>query len=582
MARPPAVPPPTLKPPAFMALDGPRRERLRLIAEAAAKLARDQLRHEWTGSPPHRWLIAWPQPKGRGAAPRDRRPVRPRRGQAMLDGRFIFDGLALEVGHGGDPWNRPAPSRGFATALHGMDWLADLIAAEGGTRPALSLALGWRQVFGRWNVFSWSLPVLERRVFNLACAMKALLAEASADEAAALLGSLARQARHLLPGDGEPVRAAEQACAAATAGCVLGGKAGEGLRRHALHRLARALPVTVLPDGGHASRSPEAGLELLFDLRALDDGLAQLGQPAPDEVARAIDRLVGGLRFFTLRDGRLPGLQGSEEGERDHIAAALEGMGPAAAPVQSAPHSGYEILAGKRLQALADTGPPAQGAWSRTACAQPFALEVLAGGARLIASSGWSPRNESAQALRLTPAASTASISDSSCGQPLQGRLARILGHRLEGAPTATRVRRQDSEAAAWLELAHDGWADLYGLTHQRRLYLDLKTDELRGEDQLVPFGEVPPPRGRRPVFLTVRFQLHPEVKASLALDHKSVLLQPKAGGGWWLRNDAPEVAIEPAAHLEAGRPHHAQQVVMRVLLNREGMARIRWKLGAA
>ncbi|MEI9891440.1 MAG: heparinase II/III family protein [Caulobacteraceae bacterium] len=78
---------------------------------------------------------------------------------------------------------------------------------------------------------------------------------------------------------------------------------------------------------------------------------------------------------------------------------------------------------------------------------------------------------------------------------------------------------------------------------------------------------------------------MHPEVKASLALDHKSILLQPrnaKSGAGWWLRNDAPEVSLEPATRLEGGRPHPTHQVVLRCMLGRGGTARIRWKLSRA
>jgi uncharacterized heparinase superfamily protein len=50
------------------------------------------------------------------------------------------------------------------------------------------------------------------------------------------------------------------------AGCVLAGPSGGSLCRAALRRLPAALERTVGKDGGHASRSPEAGLELLLDL----------------------------------------------------------------------------------------------------------------------------------------------------------------------------------------------------------------------------------------------------------------------------------------------------------------------------
>jgi uncharacterized heparinase superfamily protein len=557
-----------------------------LYVQALARVARDQLRAEWAGSPPHLWLIARPRPEGLAVAPAELRPPRLPRGRAIASGRFVFDGLVLETGPGGDPWNRPSPSRAFAEALHGMDWLPDLLAQEGGARLALGLVQGWDRVFGRWNAFAWSGRRLERRVHNLACAMRSLLA-AAGPAGPALLDSLARQARCLLH-DGEEMRQAERAAAAALAGAALAGRAGEQLVDQGLARLERALPQTVLPDGGHASRSPEAGLELLLDLKLLDQALDQRGRPSPPELARAIDRLAAAVRRLTLADGRLVALQGGEESDPARIAAAV---GAAAEPpsIQSLPHTGYEFLSGGHLQVVVDAGAPAPGPWSATACAQPLAIEVTAGHDRLIVSGAWSPRAPTTQALRLTPAASTASVSDHSCGAPLQGWLAKALGFRLRGGPRAVTVRRQDSGEASWMELSHDGWAEAYGLTHERRLYLDRAADELRGEDLLAPVAEngAPPPQRpqTRPVALVARFQLHPEVKASVALDHRSVLLQPrgaKAGGGWRLRSDAEDVGLEPALRLEDGRPHAATQIVLRVPVGQDGTARIRWKLSRA
>lgn len=558
----------------------PLSERQALHLAALGKLVRRQLRAEWAGSPPHLMLIARPKPDGLAAAPVEPRPPHLRRGKAIASGRFAFDGLVLETGPGGDPWNRASPSRAFAEALHGMDWLPDVLAQEGGARLALALVQGWMRVFGRWNAFSWSDPVLERRVHNLACALGPLLAEAG-PVGPALLDCLARQARHLLLGGGEETRQAERAAAAALAGAVLSGPAGERLLEQGLKRLERTLPEAVLPDGGHASRAPEAGLELLLDLKTLDQALDQRGLPSPPELARAIDRLGFAVRRLTLADGRLAALQGGEPSDPARIAAAVGEAAPAPS-VQSLPHAGYEFLSGGQLRAVVDIGAPALGPWSATACAQPLALEVTAGADRLIVSSAWSPRVPAAQGLRLTPAASTASVSDHSCGEPLQGWLAKALGFRLQGG-WAVQARRHDGDGAAWLELSHDGWAETLGLRHERRLYLDSAADELRGEDQLIPVSEEDPHAHRRALMLIARFQLHPEVKASVALDHRSVLLQPRgAGAGWRLRSDAEEVTLEPAVRLEHGRPHASSQVVLRAPLGPDGAARVRWKLSRA
>ena len=559
-------------------------------AAAYGRLAGRQLREEWFGTPPHLWSLARPRPEGQAAAPRDFRPADLDRGRAVLAGHFAFDGLEIQLAEGEGPWNRPAPSRAYAAELHRMAWLRDLMAADpAGPRRALALAQAWQTVFCPWNSFSWAPICLSRRVFNLACAQRRLSTVASPDESQALLDSLARQARHLLLLRDGPRWEAERAVSAAVAGSVLAGRAGERIMAQALDRLEPALKASVLADGGHASRSPEAGLELLFDLMTLDDGLQQLGLPAPEEMARAIDRLGAGLRYFTLADGRLASFQGGEQsGTERVIAAGAFGQaerdeaagGPLLSTSPSAPHAGYEKLIGRRIQAIVDAAPPARGAWSPTACAQPLAIEVIGGRDRLITGSGWSSRAEGHQGLRLTPAASTLTLAEGSAGAPIGGLRARLLGYRLEGGAQTVDLRRHDAHAGAWLELSHDGWAQAFGLIHERRLFLDAASDELRGEDRVRPQDE-PAPDVRRIAQFAVRFHLQPGVRAELADDQRAVLLKGPSNTGWWLRSDAAELSLEPSLHLSGGRPRRTLQIVLRGLIGAERPGRIRWKIAA-
>ena len=111
-------------------------------------------------------------------------------------------------------------------------------------------------------------------------------------------------------------------------------------------------------------------------------------------------------------------------------------------------------------------------------------------------------------------------------------------------------------------------------------LYLDHAADELRGEDRLVPNGAAAGLGRIAP--LTVRFHLHPDVRASLARDGKSVLLQGPTTNGWWLRNDAADVSIEPSVHYENGQPRRSSQVVLRGQVPTAHGGRVRWKLAAA
>ena len=218
-----------------------------------------------------------------------------------------------------------------------------------------------------------------------------------------------------------------------------------------------------------------------------------------------------------------------------------------------------------------------------SACAQPLAIEILAGQRRLIVGGGWSPDAHAPQAMRLVDAASTASLGDAACGEPLRGFAAQVLGPRLTGAVRAVEAKRHEAPGALWLELAHDGWVERFGLRHERRLYLDIEADELRGEDRFSPVDAKAKADARRFVPFTVRFHLHPDVQAQLARDRKSVLLKPEgAERGWWLRNDAIEVALEPSVHYRLGLPRRSQQIVLRGQARVADGARVRWKLSAA
>jgi uncharacterized heparinase superfamily protein len=366
------------------------------------------------------------------------------------------------------------------------------------------------------------------------------------------------------------------------AGAALAGPAGEGLLERALVRLDRALHSTITSDGGHASRSPQAALELYFDLATLEDALAQLGRSSSKMLAFARERLAGAIQFFTLDDGRLAAFQGGDTLTAGYIAAA----GAADRARDDAPADacdGYFQLRSRDLQVIVDAASPAPGAWSVTGCAQPLAFELLARGRRLIVNSGWSPGAHAPQALRLADAASTLSLADAPCGEPLSGFAAQELGPRLRDAPVAREVRRHATPEAAWLELEHEGWLKSHGFLHERRLYLDRLTDELRGDDRLTVAA---PPRGedgRRFVPFVVRFHLAPQVSALIARDGKGVLI--KAEGeetAWRLRTDALEVSLEPSAQYADGVPRHGEQIVLRGQARRDAGGRIRWKLSAA
>ncbi|WP_420479075.1 heparinase II/III family protein [Brevundimonas sp. FT23028] len=545
------------------------------------RLLNRQLWIEAYGLPGYALTLRGRPAQGFSTTPRDFRPVDPAIGKGIIGGRFVLAGSSLEIEAAADPFNRPSPTRAFAIDLHAFAWLPSLMAqGERGAREALRLTLIWADVFVRWSPFAWDPDILARRAFNLACAARRMGQVATEAERLRLASIIARQARQLLRPPGGVATLPERMTAAALVGCVLSGPPGLSIRRKAIARLVRSLPRTVGPDGGHASRSPEAGLELLLDLLTLEDGLGQISEPLPDAVDDAIARLRDALAVQTLPDGRLATLQGGGPSTADRVAAA---RGVDARPEDvTGIVGGLSRIRSPLLTVTADTAAPARGPWAVNACAQPLAVEIVCGKDRLVTGCGWSPRAGDRQGLRLTPGHSTLTLGETSTGEPLGGWKADLLGPRLIGAPLHVEVNQRDGEGAVWLEIEHDGWVSGFGLLHQRRLYLDQRLDELRAEERLHPAP------GRKDVVraiaapYAVRFQLEPGVQASLARDRRSILLRGHSGRGWWFRTDGPDVAIEPSVHVDDGLTRRSLQIVVRGSARTDSETKIRWKLSPA
>jgi uncharacterized heparinase superfamily protein len=530
-----------------------------VLAHAAVAATVRAVQTDWFGSFPHRLALGATRPTGLAAKPRDLRPGDAYRGEQILAGDYVFADQLMRVGKDGDPWG-PCPSRAFAAELHAMAWLNDLMATgEAGTDLALRLVIAWRRAFGHWNAFAWAAGPLERRVAALSCALPRLLPLAGEAEGAHLLVSLQRQARHLLAITDNPARRAERMAAAAIAGAALSGKPAQDVLRKALARLERRLPATVLHDGGHATRSPQATLEMLFDLLTLDDALSQRGRAPPVELSRAIDRLSTAGRFFTLAAGRLAQMQGGAGAPAARVAAAQAHDDETRSLPADLRDNGYHRLEGGQLQVLVDAAPPSAGQWSIGASVSPGAVEILAGGRKLIAGT----------VGRWVEDASIASLDAPPAVQPLEGFAARALGLRLAGRLPPFDISRHPAPEGAVLELTHGLWRPTLGLNALRSLYLDGGYGELRGEDTFfAPFGAQ---AARRQVTFTARFHLAHDVRASLAADGRTVLLQVGAQPVWYLRNDAAEVSLAPSKS--------GQQVVLRGAFQAHEAGRLRWKL---
>lgn len=526
---------------------------------------KDRLRHTVFGSPLYRLTLGGAAPKTLRGVPPDPWPGDPNLGAAILAGDFPALGRTLRLGE--DPWAALPSGQRAQADVHGFGWLRHLRALDSGEAAAMArhLLVGWIERFGRWHPLAWRPDVIGDRLAHWFANYAFLGAPSDHGFRSLLLDSAARQARHLRRSAERSGRGLE--AFAAARGLIASGVCLEGFADSLTagrHFLMRAIEAQVLPDGGHAARSPARQLEVLarlIDMRAV---LAAAHAEVPVSLQGAIDRMAPMLRGFRHGDGRLALFNGSNEGDEAYIDRVLIESGVRGRPLASAPHSGFQRLSVGRTLLIVDAGAPTAAA--RTdAHAGLASFEMSVGRHRLIVNCGAHPDDASEWrgALRATAAHSTLVVDDTNAADLSES------GNKTARPVTVT-CQRQESDGNVVVQLVHDGYGRAFGLTHRRDLFLSASGDDVRGKDVLEGSG------GRA---FTVRFHLHPEIKASLVEGGDAVLLRLPGGDGWRFHAAGGRIGLEESVyHGDAAAVRRSRQIVVSGTLEGRGAA-VKWAL---
>jgi uncharacterized heparinase superfamily protein len=169
--------------------------------------------------------------------------------------------------------------------------------------------------------------------------------------------------------------------------------------------------------------------------------------------------------------------------------------------------------------------------------------------------------------LAASAAHSTLTLSDTNIASVREGG---GFGRR----PLLVETNRQDG-GAALVDVSHDGYREVFGLIHRRRLYLAEGGDDLRGEDKLEPAGARPPVARD----FAIRFHLHPSVRASRIAGGETVLLRLPGGASWRLRASGAHVEVEDSIYLGAGETlRHTRQIVLKGT-TQSGITSVKWAI---
>jgi uncharacterized heparinase superfamily protein len=169
------------------------------------------------------------------------------------------------------------------------------------------------------------------------------------------------------------------------------------------------------------------------------------------------------------------------------------------------------------------------------------------------------------QLARATSAHSTATLNDASSARFVTSALfRRVLGGApMLGGPSRVAVMRDDRPDALVLHASHDGYAESFGIVHERTLVLAADGSKLDGEDAFVAADGGEEVRTTRDEY-AVRFHLHPGVKATRLSDGHGAMLMAPDRELWTFTVHDGQVELEDSVYLAAAEgPRRTTQLVI-------------------
>ncbi len=501
------------------------------------------------GSLIYRPRYAGPTPDRLLIAPTDLRTTDPTIAQDIYAGRFIFNGEVIDA-DGLSVFTLAPPSEEWARQLHAFGWLRHLRASDMAVSRAnaRSLVSDWIRQGGRNHPIAGEPEIVARRI--LAWLSQSPLVLDGCDHAfyRRFMRSLTSQIRFLrrIAPDGPP-GAPRLRIMVALAAASVALPDQERFVRQAVRWLDAELERQILPDGGHVSRNPMAILDLLADLLPLRQAFIARGvQPSPALMA-GIDRMMPMVRFFRHGDGSFGRFNGTGDTPVDLVATVLAYDDARGTPLSFAPHSGYQRMAAGTTVVLADLGKPPPIAVSGNAHAGCLSFELSSGRHRIIVNCG--AANPGATRLRrlsrTTAAHSTATINDSSSSRFLIGTgLSRRFGEVIVDGPSQVPVEQVPEEEFTAVVASHDGYAERFGILHERELRLSQTGHRIEGVDRFLSAGRRTPRGGIKDGY-AIRFHLHPGVRPTRSDDGQKVLLTLPDGESWEFVSDGPPILLE-------------------------------------
>ncbi|MDP1700806.1 MAG: heparinase II/III family protein [Aestuariivirga sp.] len=465
------------------------------------------------------------------------KPGDPTMAQDMARGKFSFAGATV-TGIPVDVFDANPPSAEWAIALHNLSWLQHFVTGghELHRIVARSLVLKWGEQRGGIR----TPMVCFQALISLASAAHFLLGPSPSSFGKPFYELVEKLIHRVLANHPSALSDSFwQAVALQYASLAFRGS--ETLRDQANARLCTVMDQVILSDGGHVSRNPQALLEVLLAVIPIRDAMVAKREAVPQALSAAIERMFPMLRMLSHGDRGLGNFQGAGASEMAGIKTLVEHDTIAGRPLHCAPHSGYCRLSHRSGLLIMDTGIPGE-------CNSPLAIEFSDGPHRIFNNCGMpdSATDDWRRAAADIAAHNTVEITSFESG--------------VKNNPTAEVIA---SPQGSLINCSNEISGRSGRVIHHRSIFLSQTGNDLRGEDRISTAGSPNSPAG--PLDFTIRFHLHPGVKATLTRKEMRIVLMLPNKTAWQFNARGGIMSLEDSVFLgDALGPRKTQQIVIR------------------
>lgn len=461
----------------------------------------------------------------------------PTMAQDMARGKFCFAG-AVVAGKPIDVFDATPPNLEWATALHNLSWLQHFVTGghELHRIVARSLVLKWGE---QRNVVRTPI-VCFQALISLASAAHFLVGPSPSSFEKSFY-ELAEKLIHRVLAMRPSTLGENFWQAVALQYASLAFRGSESLRDQANAKLCTVINEVILPDGGHVSRNPEALLEILLVVIPIRDAMVAKREAVPKALGTAIERMFPMLRMLSHGDRGLSNFQGAGATEMAGIKTLVEHDTIAGRPLLCAPHSGYCRLSHRSGLLIMDTGVPGE-------CNSPLAIEFSDGPHRIFNNCGMpgSATDDWRSAAADIAAHNTVEIASFESGA--------------KNSPAAEVI---SSPQGSLINGANEISGRSGRVSHHRSVFLSQTGNDLRGEDRISCATSQNAPPG--PLDYTIRFHLHPGVKATLTRKETRIVIMLPNKTAWQFNARGGTMSLEDSVFLgDAPGPRKTQQIVIR------------------